>query len=71
MVSARAERVKRVVPRRPKKEKKLKDDGTRVTISVTLNPQKIWKVFESKESTPLLLQIATILDAELKKRGVK
>lgn len=63
------QKTKRTVPKKGSKSV-LPDDGTRVTFTVTFNPQKIARALNSKESTPFLLQIFSLLGEELTKRGV-
>jgi len=45
------------------------DDGTRVTVSITVNPDRFVEAFKSKRATPLILQFAAMMDEELAKRG--
>jgi hypothetical protein len=68
---ATAKKVRRKVPKAlGSRAGKIKDDGTRMTFSITVNPSKIGAAFRRSEATPVLVQLLALIEQEVATRGI-
>jgi hypothetical protein len=68
---ATAKKIRRKVPKaRGIRAGKIKDDDTRMTFSITVNPSKIAEGLKRPEATPLLVQLLMLIEQEVETRGI-